>query len=346
MSLHNDIKYLRLASSRLRNFKQKSDSLFCCSCPFCGDSKKNKLKARFYVFPKVNSLYGKCHNCGICVSIPTLLAQVDPTLHKEYILERYTSGETGKGKTPTKAKKFNIPTPKFDKVEKQKAFDYGEWCSTLDESNICYQYLKSRNIPIDFWGKLLYTDNYKKFVDNLIPNHGKKLTEDKRLVIPFYDENGVMIAVSGRSLEESSTYKLRYVTVRTAESQDKLIYGLDRVDKNKLIKIVEGPIDSIFLNNCIASGDSSLSTIAKQLGLSNVVLIWDAEPRNKEIVNMMAAAIKDGYSIVIWPNNTTEKDINEMINSGKSVEDIEKIISENTYSGLEALAKFTFWKKV
>jgi hypothetical protein len=40
------------------------------------------------------------------------------------------------------------------------------------------------------------------------------------------------------------------------------------------------------------------------------------------------------------------KDINEMVMSGISSDEIEAIISKNTFSGLEAQAKFVFWKKV
>ena len=108
----------------------------------------------------------------------------------------------------------------------------------------------------------------------LIPNHGKQLLNDARLVIPFYDEYNDLIAVSGRALENSSD-KLRYVTVRTNDSTDKLIYGLDRVDLTKPVKIVEGPIDSLFLNNCVASGDSSLAIAAKFVDAEQKILLFD-----------------------------------------------------------------------
>ena len=72
-----------------------------------------------------------------------------------------------------------------------------------------------------------------------------------------------MIAVSGRALETGDK-TLRYITLRTVESDDKLVYGLDRVDFNKTIKIVEGPLDSLFLSNCLASGDANLTHVSKK----------------------------------------------------------------------------------
>ena len=70
------------------------------------------------------------------------------------------------------------------------------------------------------------------------------------------------------------------------------------------------------------------------------------EPRNKDIVKMMADAIKSGHNVVIWPDTISAKDINEMVMSGITVNEIEKIISSNTVSGLQAQLKFNFWKKV
>ena len=126
---------------------------------------------------------------------------------------------------------------------------------------------------------------------------------------------------------------------------------MERVDKTKPIKIVEGPLDSLFLENCVASGDANLSVVAKSLidmGIdkNQITLIPDREPRNKEIVKLMADAIKLGHNVVIWPNTIEQKDINDMVQSGLSPSEIEDIISNNTFKGLEAQTKFIFWKKV
>jgi len=125
-----------------------------------------------------------------------------------------------------------------------------------------------------------------------------------------------------------------------------LVFGMDRVSLHEPVRIVEGPIDSLFVKNCVASGDSSLTTVAENISAGKKVLIFDNEPRNKEIVKLMQDAIKSNHQIVIWPNTIEAKDINEMVVSGISVDEIEAIISSNTFSGLEAQAKFIFWKKV
>ena len=344
MSLIIDSKYTKMISYRLRNFKQKKDYLFNFSCPLCGDSQKNKSKARGYIFQKGNNLFYMCHNCSASTTVGNLIKAVDSTLHKEYILERYKAGENGNAnyKKPT----FDIPSPKFGKIEKQKTFEHGEWCDKLPENHFCVQYLKGRKIPKQYWNRLLFTSKYKQFVDHLIPDHDKQIVDDARLVIPYYDEYDNLIAVSGRALE-SNDKLIRYVTIRTKESTDKLVYGLDRVDLTKPVKIVEGPLDSLFLDNCIASSDANLSIVAKSIQCAKKILIFDNEPRNKEVVKIMQDAIRSQHDVVIWPKSLSgNKDINELFLSGKSQSEIENIISNNTFSGLEAEANFIYWKKI
>jgi transcription elongation factor Elf1 len=343
MSISVESKYIRLISSRLRNFKQKKDYLWNFSCPICGDSKKNLSKARGYVFQKGTNLFFNCHNCGVGTNLGNLIKQVDPSLHKEYVLERYKSGESGFSNFKSPA--FDIPAPRFDKVAKEKHFEHAEWVSKLPSGHFCLVYCTNRRFLYTMVDTLLFTPNYKKFCDALVPNHGKEITADARLVIPFYDKYNTLIGVSGRALENSD-YKLRYVTLRTNESQDKLIYGMDKVNTNELVKIVEGPLDSMFLINCVGSGDSALIQTAKLIDAENKVLIFDNEPRNKEIVKLMDDAIKLGYNVVIWPDTMEQKDINEMVMAGFSPDEIERIISSNTFTGLRAQMKFISWKKI
>lgn len=343
MSLHIDTKYIRLLSSRLRNFKQKKEALYNFSCPLCGDSKKNLSKARGYVFAKGNDLFYRCHNCGVSTNLANLIKQLDPSLHKEYILERYKSGKSNNASVANSV--LQLTTPKFGSIEKQKLFEEAEWLNRLPNGHFCLEYVKRRNIPKEHYDKLLYTSHYKKFIDTLVPNHGKQLVDDARLVIPFYNEYNELIAVSGRALE-SGDKLLRYVTVRTNENQNKLIYGIERINKKEKVILVEGPIDSLFLYNCVASGDANLAQTARDIPSKDITLVFDNEPRNKEIVRMMQNAINDGFNIVIWPNSVVGKDINEMIVNGLSSDDIQNIISNNTYKGLRAQLTFNVWKKV
>jgi hypothetical protein len=297
---------------------------------------------RGYIYRKGNDLFFKCHNCGAGTSLGNLIKQLDAGLYKEYVMERYKAGESGNNSFKQVT---TIAPPRFDKLDTDITYQNAERCDKLPDNHFCIQYLKNRRIPKDYYKLLYYTDNYKQFVYEVYPQVDKEITADKRLVIPFYDQYNSLIALSGRALEVSD-YKLRYVTLRTNESEDKLIYGMDRINTNETVRIVEGPIDSLFLQNCVAAGDANLSLVAKSISSGKKVLIFDNEPRNKDIVRMMQDAIKIGHDVVIWPNTIAQKDINEMIMAGQTKDEIESIISSNTFSGLQAQTKFVFWKKV
>jgi hypothetical protein len=343
MSLQVDLKFIHLISPRFEKFVRKHDYLFNCRCPLCGDSHKNKSKMRGYLFRKGNDMFYMCHNCGASVGLGNFIKQLDPGLFREYIMERYKEGEAGVKQFGQQT--FNIPSPRFDKVSKELSYENAERCDKLPEGHFCLDYLKRRQLPIEKYKLLWYTDNYKKFVDEVYPKHGKKISEDKRLVIPYYDEYNVLLAVSGRALETSEE-KLRYVTVRTNNSENKLVYGCDRIILSQKVLLVEGPIDSLFLNNSLASGDANLALTAKSIEAKDIVLVFDNEPRNKDIVKMMDSAIKAGHKIVIWPQTMPGKDINEFVMNGISVDQIDSIISSNTFSSIQAQLKFNMWKKL
>ena len=136
--------------------------------------------------------------------------------------------------------------------------------------------------------------------------------------------------------------KSKYLTLKLQENKQK-IFGLEQVNLHKRLYVVEGPLDSLFLDNCIAAGGADLQLPAEN---KDVVFIFDNEPRNKEIIDRMYKLIDKDYMIVIWPEGTKEKDINEMIIKGKTKEDLQKIISDNTYSGLSALTQLNSYKRI
>mgnify|MGYP000850219897 CR=1 FL=1 len=98
----------------------------------------------------------------------------------------------------------------IDKVAKEKHFEHAEWVSKLPSGHFCLVYCTNRRFLSIMRDSLLFTPNYKKFCDALVPNHGKEITADARLVIPFYDKYNTLIGVSGRALENSD-YKLEKI---------------------------------------------------------------------------------------------------------------------------------------
>ena len=337
MSVFIDRSFLLQVSPKLQRFAKKKDDLYNFRCPLCGDSQKNKLKSRGYIFRKKNDYFYMCHNCGVSTTFYNFLKQVDSNLLQEYQLERYKNGETGNNNYPKPDfEEYKQETPKFKKSLELPSID------SLPEVHYAKVYVQQRRIPETFWPQLYYAEDFAAFIQNLgIENAGLK-EKDNRLVIPFYDKEKNLVALQGRALGES---KLRYITLKLHDDNKK-IYGLDRIDEDKLIYVVEGPIDSMFLENAVATADSNLESITNVLDKSKVALVFDNEPRNKEIVAKMEHAIDNHFNVVIWPEMIEKKDINDMVLDGFSPDEIQDIIDNNTFVNLRAKMEFVNWKKV
>lgn len=331
MSVYIDRKFLLQVSPKLLRFTQKKTDLYNFRCPFCGDSQKNKLKARGFIYRKKNDYFYSCHNCHVGHTFYNFLKFVDANLVREYSLERYKDGETG-NHNYTKPK-FDIPKPVF----KQK-IDL-ENIDSLPENHFAKQYVANRQIPKERWSDLYFAADFKSFVESF--GIEKDLKEnDPRLIIPFYSANKNLIGFQGRALSES---KIRYITIKLDENAPK-IFGLDRL-KSGTTYVVEGPIDSMFIDNAIATADANLSSIEDE-HFNDLVLVYDNEPRNKDIVKQLSKAIKEQFQVVIWPATIESKDINEMILSGLTKDNIMSIIKEHTYSGLRAEMELNNWRKI
>lgn len=340
-------KYVSLVSCRLPLFRWKGDSSAIFRCVFCGDSEKHKHKCRGYIYKRKNRWFYYCHNCYKSVSVGTMLKELAPDLHKEFLLEclkehRSATPRTnrllhepgffdGPVTTSTESMRFGTIDPVI--------YQYAEKVSDLPDAHYCKQYVRDRQIPTCYWSKLYFAEHYDKFLAEIAPEHGKTIKDEPRLCIMYYDPFGSVCAVSGRALGDSP---LRYITVRTTKDDSKLVYGLERVDQSKVVYITEGPLDSLFLDNAVASGDANLILAAARLSAAQIVLVYDNERRSPEIIRQMTRAVKLGHKIVVWPEWLTEKDCNAMMLAGRDVQDI---ILTHTYSGLTALTMLTSWKK-
>ena len=318
-----DVKYINLISSRFQKFKKVKSNLYNFRCPICGDSQRNKNKARGYLYQVKNNTNYKCHNCGVNISFNNFLKQLDTTIHKQYIFEKFKEGHSGKNFTAEEPS-FNFEAPKFKpKLDLPKA----------SENPDANEYLIKRKLnPHNYY----YAEKFKSWTNSLNKVFDDTSKDEPRIIIPLFYQN-TLVGFQGRALGPS---KIKYITVMLNDDAPK-IYGLDEIEKNKTVYITEGPFDSTFISNsialCGADGDVS------KWGIDDCVWIYDNEPRNAEIHSRISRAIDNGQKVVIWPSTIKDKDINEMILTGLNVQDV---VQSNTYSGLEAKLKFTNWKKI
>jgi DNA primase len=200
-------------------------------------------------------------------------------------------------------------------------------------------FCNSRKIPKEKQKQLYFIDNIRNIVQ-LNDKYKESIQgEEPRLVLPFYDNDGQLSGVTCRALRGET---LRYITVKVKDGVP-LLFGIDSVNRSKPIYVVEGPIDSLFLDNAIAVGGTSFGKL-NEIGLDKdkLIVVFDNQPRNKEVCKLIEKNIEVGFNVVLWPQTIAEKDINEMVMAGHNVK---KIIKDNTFSGLTAKMKFIGWKR-
>jgi len=318
-----DVKYINLISTRLQKFKKIKNNLYNFRCPICGDSQKNKNKARGYLYQIKNNTNFKCHNCGVNISFNNFLKEIDSSMYKQYTFEKFKEGHTGRNFI-TDEPEFVFEKPVF------KTKIVLPLCSEVERGRT---YLEKRKLDPK---KFYFAEKFKQFTNSLKQTFANTDLEESRIIIPLYYQKD-LIGFQGRALGSSPN---KYITVMLFDDAPK-IYGLDDIKKENTVYVTEGPFDSTFVSNSIAlcGADGDLS----KWGISNPVWVYDNEPRNTEIVSRISRTIDAGERVVIWPPGIKEKDINDMVLAGL---DVQSVIESNTYSGLEAKLKFTTWKKI
>jgi predicted RNA-binding Zn-ribbon protein involved in translation (DUF1610 family) len=342
-----DHKYIGLISSRLELFKRKNDNLYNFRCPFCGDSQKNKLKARGYFFnnPKTDAAVFKCHNCGDSRSLGYFIKDVDTHLYQKYLLEKFKGGNaTVKRKKSSKKLPFKFGAPKFKQKDLLEDVIGAERLDRLALTHEAIRFADGRKIPKDSHERMYYVPD-SQCLEKVDPKYrGRIMGRESRILLPFYNKQNELVGITARAINNANT--LRYLTFRIGED-DPLVFGLERVNENERIYVVEGPIDSLFIRNSLAVGGAEFGRMRELVDRDNCTIIFDNEPRGKEIVQRMRTIIDAGFDICIWaPANNQQKDINDMVMAGMSPDEIVKQIDARTFSGLSALAAFNEWKKV
>ena len=319
-----DSKFIGLISSRLQKFKKIKSGLYNFRCPICGDSQKNKSKTRGYLYGVKADVNFRCHNCGSSMTLSNFLKTLDPVIHKQYVFERFKDGHTGRG-TVVEEPKFDFKPPQFaPKLDLPRA----------SENDAARLYLEKRLIDPKIFN---YTPTFKKWVNTLVPNKFSDITYDEpRIIIPLIYENQ-LIGFQGRALGPNS---VKYITIMLDERAPK-VYGLDTINKKFPVYVVEGPFDSNFVSNSVAlcGSDGDMACLES----CDLIYVYDNEPRNNEIVRRIEKCIKNDKSVVIWPTNIKEKDINDMVLGGHDVMDV---LKSNTYSGLKAQLQFNTLKRI
>ena len=211
-----DSKFIGLVSSRLQKFKRVKPDLYNFRCPICGDSQKQKNKARGYIYGIKQNVNFRCHNCGASMSLNNFLKELDPVIQKQYAFEKFKDGHTGRNfvvEEPT----FKFEEPKFkQKLDLPKA----------SENPIAKQYLERRKLDPN---KFYYTDKFKACTNTLKETFDDVKYDEARIIIPlFYKDN--LVGFQGRSLGPN---KVKYITVMINDEHQK---STDWIPSEKMLQ--------------------------------------------------------------------------------------------------------------
>lgn len=338
-----EAKYIQQVSFRLRNFKHHRNT-FNFSCPFCGDSKTDRRKARGYLYLRNGRYKYFCHNCNISgINTEKLLLHIDPSTHGEYLKERLQAYYADRPKPEVQVFAEKMKTPRF---RKESPLVHLKKISQLSPDHPAKLYVEDRLIPSSVHHKLFLCPKFKKWSNECAPDTFESLQYDEpRLIIPLIDVDQRLFGFQGRSFDPNS--KLKYITVMIDKSMPKL-YGLDSLDRRQDILCVEGPIDSMFLPNCLASAGSDITSNLDFVSEDHkqFTIVYDNEPRSRQTIEKIEKAINRGFNVCIWPSSIHQKDVNAMVLAGIKPAEIVEIIKQNTYHGLRAHAMLSSWKKV
>ncbi len=349
MPLWLDAQYAKLMGHRLEGWKVKQDSggKFAANfrCPLCGDSHKSKSKKRGYFYSQDNDVYFKCFNCmpDAALHFGTFLKQSDPFLYQQYALERYKQNIDGHVHTK-KDIDWKVELPKEEPTLKTQEILKGTVCiEDLPKDHPALDYVIKRKIPEQFWAEIFYAPKFMTWAstntDKFKMNKGAK--DHPRLIIPWFDTDFKIFTYQARAFGKETP---KYYTINV-ENKIRKVFGENRLNPERRVYVVEGPIDSFFLPNSVAVGSSAL-TLFEQKDM-DVIYCYDNEPRNKEIVDIIEKCVLEGKKTVLYPDNYTYKDINDaVVKGGMTSKEIVQMLDENTYSGLSARMKLTQWRKV
>lgn len=279
-------KYLRRAVDGVKH-KGRGHEIKV-NCPFCGDK---ELKGTLWLTNTYRWCYTcwrascKCSDHGILAT--KWLKEVNNTLYLEYLdeLKAYCK----KDKKETDAMKVFIERQREDDAIKQKkkleddmARDRLETKNfkRIDKPGMYQQaaidFCKKRHIPKDIWKDFFYCDEGKYRA---------------RVIIPFFDKDKKIVFFQGRTLDGS---KAKYMS-RVGHTA---LYNYDFLDKSKPVIVLEGPINSMFVDNSTATvGAGSSGDLDMQLQGLDCWYIFDNDTAGKKHA---WKKVQEGKPVFLW----------------------------------------------
>lgn len=333
--IYEEIQYAKLLGAKFDRWKIVHSHPFLANfrCPFCGDSQRDKNKARGYFYTRADHLHYYCHNCPVSGSFEHILKDLAPDLYREYLTEVFANKDSVKD--VLQAQQFTVNTSILDNLVWR---DGLKRLSKLLPSHPARAYFHGRGLPEKFLSHFYYAEHYPEWRHKNFSEDNGSIRFDPRIVIPLLSPDGVLMGATARAIGES---KKRYI-MSVHEGCSK-IWINPFADTTKRLYVFEGVFDATFIDQSAAM----LGTTGAPPLSPDVVYVLDSDRRNPQVAKRLNKYIQRGEKVVIWDNpESAGKDVNEMMKSGfLTPETIASYLESHTFQGLQARLNFGVWNK-
>lgn len=333
----------RILNVSFKDFYRKkidiySDRLNFC-CPICGDSVSDKRKKRGNLY--LDSLSYHCYNCGAHYGVNSLLKIFNEELSDEdkiIVHEIQQSSAKFERKSKNHHSSMTLTLLSELAVPKSVFFKTNDLVTPY-KNDFCSSYLKGRKIEIKSWKYFAFKESTKELYilninenDRIIGYQVRQLDEKSKKARYLTTNMSRMYRdIFGRDLSIILTNILKKIElgdkfIEEEDGIDNIVASVDRlsglfnimnVNPNLPLTIVEGPIDSLAINNCIAlQGATKMNNYFDNV--KDVRYLFDNDKIGKEHT---IKKLKEHKFVFLWDKYIKDAKIKQKI---KDINDLQR----------------------
>jgi len=335
-----NVKYWKLVHSA-SDLGTETPQDYACRCDICGDSAHSRSKKRLHLFTK-SGFDGdaiKCWNCDYTGNMYSYLRDYHPSLFPQFKKENQSEGFNRlvieKETKPTSAPLVidNIITQKMTELEAEPKPD--KLVQEIPLPNLkdfpeAVQYLRNRGIePKEDW---LYSLGTLAF-------DAREFSLPDYIVIPLKWKNGLWYGFQALAFKKKD-----FRVVLLPENIGWKVWNWSNIKKDEPVYITESVYDTLstFKPNAIAQMGAQLSKDRIDELKEPIFCLDNNNIDDRARIELINYA-KAGHKVFVWPKKVPHKvkDFNDLVKMGATKEQINSLIDNNIYKGMEALLKLT-----
>jgi len=322
----------------------KHNNTYNACCPICREGGSWGKKKRLYYL--VDKGVVCCHNCGWYGNALKWIIEASGKTYDELMedADSIDITEISTHKVVEKTVAAELPLDSVDILNRRQILYYAKQPAYKDVMERAMQLIVNRrihtavNVPRSLY--ISVTDPVHK----------------NRICIPFYD-NGKVVHYQTRGIfSVDLNNRPKYLSRIGSE---KTLFNIDQINTDiDTIYITEGPIDAMFIRNCVAvAGIQESSVTSYTTRQSNQLKIYplhsrvwclDSQQLDRASYIKTGKLLEAGERVMIWPDDVGKKykDFNDMCVDQKIDEIPLEWIDENTYTSMRGKVRLSTIKPI